>query len=1611
MQFRPVFLHSNKSQIMTKRFKLLCLAALLSVISVIPVEADAQTYAGVKVPHTSVTLFKSFTSYEVFEIDAQSLANHVQNNTESNPVLSLGELQWSLSLTSSQLLSENYTLRVETPDGVSVITQQPNIAFKGYEAGGGKVRLTIDKDFIMGYVEQSGLTWYIEPLYYLEPDAPRNLFVVYERSNVKHDPNVSCGVTEAMEKAAELERDHEDEAEQLGVYELELAIASDQLMLAKYGSTGAVEAHNISVINMVEGDYTGSFNHDLCFNIVTQYVANTFPGPWSGSNDAGTLLGSFQAWGQGGGFGVNFDIGELWTDRDFNGGTVGIAYLNGVCNTVKYHCLQDFTNNDDFLRCMTSHEIGHNFSATHDNCTTGEFIMCPFVSNATAWSAQSQSQINPFMQARINNGCLGSCSQGPPLVSAFTWTPEPGCVGQPVQFTDQSTGIITAWAWTFAGGTPPTSNQQNPAVVFTSPGPHQVTLLITGTSGNTNAHAETITTDPLPISNYTYTVDDLTMYFTNTSQNATSYYWDFGDGFDSFEQDPVHTYSVAGTYLVTLTATSHCGSVTRTYTVTTAPAAMFSAEPTSGCATLQVNMVNESSSNAVTYQWSFPGGAPAASNQPEPTVYYSVPGVYSITLVAFNSSGSSTFTRTSYITVSTIPAPGFNFTSTGLAVSFNNTSVNGTSYLWEFGDGTTSTLQNPTHTYANGGTYTVKLTTTNACGSTSMTKTVSLIPAPEASFTTSGSPGCAPQTVTFTNTSIGATSFNWSFPGATPPASTDTSPVVVYDQPGTYTATLVAINTSGTDTATATIQIGTVPGTGFSSSTSGLVATFTNSTTNGTSYSWDFGDGSTSTETDPTHSYTADGVYTVVLTATNACGSSTVTQTVTITTPPSANFTAGPLTGCPGMTVVYDNTSSDNATTFAWSFPGGTPDTSSLENPAVVYNTSGQYDVTLIASNSAGADTVVFVNYIQVGSAPVAGFSSTSNGAVVSFTNSSTNATSYSWDFGDNSGSSEANPVHTYAADGVYTVVLSATNSCGTVTTTQTVTVTTAPSANFTAGNTSGCGPLQVIFENTSSENVTSWFWTFEGGEPATSTDENPTVIYLNPGTYDVTLVVTGSGGSDTLVRADYITVEGAPSGSFTYSQVQNSVSFTNTTAGATTYTWTFGDGNSSNEANPTHTYAADGIYTVILAATNDCGTTFVEQTVTIVTVPVAAFTFNGAIGCSPFIVLFDNTSSDNATSIEWTFEGGTPATSTEENPLVTWDAPGIYTVTLVASNSAGSSTATASITVTGGPTAGFTSQTAGLSVIFNNSSQNGGTYDWDFGDGTTSQEENPTHTYAATGTYTVVLTAYNECGTNTFTQVVTIEGSAPLVSFSSDAQKGCAGVTIQFTDQSAGDPTAWQWIFEGGTPATSNEQNPSVTYTTPGVYPVTLQATNIYGSSTSTQPGYVTIIGAPVAGFDYSAVLGTISFTSTSQGADAYSWNFGDGTTSNEASPVHTYSTSGSYTVTLTVTNDCGAATLEQTINVITVGVQDVPWLRDFEVYPNPGAGLFTVELIGEPQRELEVALYNALGQRLRSEVVDFSSGSLTKVLDYSSLPSAGYTLRITGAGASQNVRLVIQK
>ena len=240
-----------------------------------------------------------------------------------------------------------------------------------------------------------------------------------------------------------------------------------------------------------------------------------------------------------------------------------------------------------------------------------------------------------------------------------------------------------------------------------------------------------------------------------------------------------------------------------------------------------------------------------------------------------------------------------------------------------------------------------------------------------------------------------------------------------------------------------------VPDAGFSSSVNDLDIDFTNSSSNATSYSWDFGDGNGSSDADPMHSYTMDGTYTVQLVAINTCGNDTTTQEVTIATAPTAGFVADVTSGCAPLTVNFTSQSSANTTTWNWSFPGGTPSSSTEENPTVVYNMAGTYDVTLEVSNSSGMDEVISTALIVVDDVPDAGFSSSVNDLDVDFTNSSSNATSYSWDFGDGNGSSDADPMHSYIMDGTYTVQLVAINTCGNDTTTQEVTIATAPTAGF----------------------------------------------------------------------------------------------------------------------------------------------------------------------------------------------------------------------------------------------------------------------------------------------------------------------------------------------------------------------------------------------------------------------------------------------------------------------------------------------------------------------------------------------------------------------------------
>ena len=517
----------------------------------------------------------------------------------------------------------------------------------------------------------------------------------------------------------------------------------------------------------------------------------------------------------------------------------------------------------------------------------------------------------------------------------------------------------------------------------------------------------------------------------------------------------------------------------------------------------------------------------------------------------------------------------------------------------------------------------------------------------------------------------------------------------------------------------------------FTTSSDGNTVTFINTSTNATSYSWDFGDGNGSTASNPMNTYPDDGQYTVILTATNDCGSETITQIVTTSSAPQAAFTTSGTSGCEPLTVNFTDGSTSNTTSWSWDFPGGTPSNSTEQNPSVTYAEAGIYTVTLIASNSTGNSTVTETDFIVVAPLASPSFTSIGDGNTVTFTNTSTNTTSYSWDFGDGNSSTESNPVHTYSEDGQYTVVLTATNDCGSQTIEQVVVTSSVPQAGFTSTGTSGCGPLTVSFTDQSTSNTTSWEWSFPGGTPSSSTEQNPVVVYDVPGTYSVTLVASNNSGATNATEVDLVNVIPLPTVGFTTEIDGSQVIFNNTTTNATSYSWDFGDGNMSSEINPIHVYEMDGQYEVTLIAENECGAVTTEVVIiSIVALPQASFTAETQSGCAPLTVVFQDQSSESTTSWSWSFIGGNPASSDEQNPIVVYDTPGTYTVALTATNSTGSNTLTQIDYIVIFPeTVGdfeVTIQDGEVSLVNNSTNATG--LVWSFGDGTNSTVVNPTH-------------------------------------------------------------------------------------------------------------------------------------------------------------------------------------------------------------------------------------------------------------------------------------------
>ncbi|HIH93808.1 TPA: PKD domain-containing protein [Methanosarcina acetivorans] len=495
----------------------------------------------------------------------------------------------------------------------------------------------------------------------------------------------------------------------------------------------------------------------------------------------------------------------------------------------------------------------------------------------------------------------------------------------------------------------------------------------------------------------------------------------------------------------------------------------------------------------------------------------------------------------------------------------------------------------------------------------------------------------------------------------------------------------------------------------------------------------------------------------------------------------------------------------------------------------------------------------------------------------VNFTDDSTGSpTSWFWDFGDGTNSTEQNPSYTYTSAGNYTVNLTVANAAGSDSEVKTDYISvseplpSAPVANFSADITSGVGPLAVQFTESSTGSPTAWEWDFNNDGNVDSTEQNPQFIYTGEGTYSVKLTVTNSEGNDSELKIDYISVV-YPSPDFianvTEGTVPLTVEFTGNVSGLAPDYWNMwawdvdGDGtyDYSPNFNITHTYTEPGTYDVVVAYDGWTPNVKAGYITVLPEIPVANFSADVTSGLEPLTVNFTDQSEGIVSSYSWDFDNDGTVDSIEQNPSYTYESAGNYTVSLTVSNAGGSDSElktdyiVVSEPVPEAPVANFTATpTAGnapLTVNFTDQSEGiVSSYSWDFdNDGNVdSTEQNPSHTYESAGNYTVSLTVSNAGGSDSElkTDYITVSSTPvepePVAAFTADVTGGTAPLTVNFTDQSTGSPTAWAWDFGDG--ANSTEQNPSHTYVSAGNYTVNLTVENAAGMDFELKTNYIEV-------------------------------------------------------------------------------------------------------------------------------------------------------------------------
>ena len=876
-----------------------------------------------------------------------------------------------------------------------------------------------------------------------------------------------------------------------------------------------------------------------------------------------------------------------------------------------------------------------------------------------AWSAPGTYQVTLFVDREDASAARSALIEVVPAETIlppsadFTFSEVIVAVGESVVLTDVSVGEVVDREWDLGDGT--TATDAEVVKSWSAPGGYTVTLTVANAAGGDSASATITVVERLELPTAVIEIDQVEVEvgepvrLTSVSTGDVSRVsWDFGDGGFDTTTEVVHSYLLEGSYTITLTVSNSAGSdatsvVVTVLATTLPPDARIAALPTVVEEGIPTTMARISLNDPDTLEWEF-GDGDTGSGTPV-THTWANAGTYNVTLTATNESGSDSTTVT--VTVLTyLPPPIASFDSpalirVGTAAEFINTSSNGGTYLWDFGDGGSATTVPAIHTYAAPATLVVTLTVVNRNGTATAIDTVEVLPAlPVAGFTSSPAAVRITESVFFTDTSSGAATYAWDFGDST--TDTVASPSHAYAAPGDYLATLTVTNSIGeSDSFSATITVD--PAAPFltpitADPTPGVTlspVTFTVAPGVGSgpivNYTWDFGDGSPGATTllgTTTHTYAAASAvgvpYNVTVIASGPLAGDVATSAVgfAVADPPPPIIT---LSIAPSSQPVLDEDATLTAiigvgsgpiVSYAWTFGDGTVATGAVVTKA--WSSLGPFAVSVTATGPVGAEggdsaTVTVVappppDIITASATPSPGFTGRPVDFLATLAGTSGPIVSWLWDFGDGTTpSSLPSPSHTYAAAspvGVpYTVRVTATGPVTSdffefslvviipppILTTPTYTPIVPLAGDivtFSVGPAAESGPIN------------SYLWTFH--DTSTSTATSPTFFYPTAGSYLVSVVATGLGGSSPAVEVTLV-VYLPINADFSISQPglagdpPSEVFFTDTSIGApaVSWLWTFGDLSPISIAqNPSHVYATTGIYNITLTVTDALGRT-----------------------------------------------------------------------------------------------------------------------------------------------------------------------------------------------------------------------------------------------------------------------------------------------------------------------------------------------------------------------------------------------------------------------------------